>query len=183
MLQMALGTGARVLLVIDGVDMLDPSLNSLSLDWLPKFLPPGVRAIVSCAPGNAAAESVHKRDPACPIIDLPPLRPEECKLLVTQQLVRYRKKLLPTQMELLLSKTEAMRPLYAITACEELRLQAQYGLDGTGVDDFIRALPQYVDDLFDVVLRRVEADMDEVFERQQLQVIPPSPLSRPLSCV
>mgnify|MGYP000492083016 CR=1 FL=1 len=34
-------------------------------------------------------------------------------------------------------KAEAGKPLFLITACEELRLQAQYGLGGTGVDDFI----------------------------------------------
>ncbi len=49
----------------------------------------------------------------------------------------YRKKLTPAQMNLLLTKAESGKPLFLITSCEELRLQAQYGLGGNGVDAFI----------------------------------------------
>ena len=92
-----------------------------------------------------------------------PLTTSERRDIVTQQLAYYRKKLTVPQMDLLLSKAESGKPLFLITSCEELRLQAQYGLGGTGVNDFIRDLPDNTADLFDVVLDRVEGDMTEVY--------------------
>ena len=50
-------------------------------------------------------------------------------------------------------------PLFLATACEELRLQAEYGLAGDGVTKFISSLPDDVSKLMEVVLARVEYDM------------------------
>ena len=35
--------GTKILIVFDGVDAIDQSFGAHTLDWLPKYLPPGVR--------------------------------------------------------------------------------------------------------------------------------------------
>jgi hypothetical protein len=91
-----------------------------------------------------------------PQLDIPGLSKSECEEIVVQQLREYRKRLTREQLELLLAKTESNKPLYLLTCCEELRLQAQYGVSGSGVDEKIRELPGEIPALMDVVLERVE---------------------------
>ena len=56
-----------------------------------------------------------------PQLDIPGLSKAECEEIVVQQLREYRKRLTREQLELLLGKTEANKPLYLLTCCEELR--------------------------------------------------------------
>ena len=46
-------------------------------------------------------------------------------LTATPSRHRYRKKLTPQQLKLLLAKTESHKPLFLLTVCEELRLQVR----------------------------------------------------------
>ena len=48
-----------------------------------------------------------------------------------------------------------------MTACEELRIQGQYGTDGTAIDDMIRSFPGHMSAMFDFLLERLEKDMEE----------------------
>ena len=64
-------------------------------------------------------------------------------------------------MDMLLEKKEWDRPLFLLTCCEELRLQAQYGIGGSGVDTMIKYLPDVAPELLQVVLERVERDMGQ----------------------
>jgi len=58
-----------------------------------------------------------------------------------------------------MKKKDSHKPLYLMTVSEELRLQAQYGADGSGVDDTIRQFPGTIPELMSVVLERVERDL------------------------
>jgi len=93
------------------------------------------------------------------MIEIPALAEAERTEIVVRQLSEYRKKLTKERMRLLLDKKESAKPLFLLTACEELRLQAQYGMGGSGVDVFIRSLPQEIPSLLDMVLERVERDL------------------------
>lgn len=97
-----------------------------------------VRVLLSWASDSPPGHTVASWDNGIPSVDMTPLTTSERRDIVTQQLAYYRKKLTVPQMDLLLSKAESGKPLFLITSCEELRLQAQYGLGGTGVNDFIR---------------------------------------------
>ncbi|MCC5809954.1 MAG: tetratricopeptide repeat protein [Ectothiorhodospiraceae bacterium] len=44
----------RLVLVLDGIDLLEGMADASSLDWLPAFMPEGVRLVVSLAPGPVA---------------------------------------------------------------------------------------------------------------------------------
>jgi hypothetical protein len=138
---------------------LSPFNGALSLDWLPTYTPAGVRLILTTVADTECHASLMRRDPRPSMVEIPALSESEKTAIVVRQLSEYRKKLTKDQMRLLLDKKESAKPLFLLTACEELRLQAQYGLGGSGVDVFIRTLPGEIPMLLDMVLERVERDL------------------------
>jgi len=86
----ALAIGDKILLLVDGVDSLDAAFGAHSLDWLPKFLPPGVRVLLSWASDSAPAVTVASWDPTWPSVDMIPLNVEERRRIVTRQLAYVR---------------------------------------------------------------------------------------------
>ena len=148
-----------VLLVIDAVNQLSNFYNAHTMDWFPTYMPPGVQALISTIPESPCLAALAKRDPPPPQLVVPPLSMGEREEIVVQQLSEYRKKLTPQQLSLLMAKPESHKPLFLLTVCEELRLQAQYGQTGLGVDEKIQQLPGTVSHLLDVVLERVERDL------------------------
>ena len=48
-----------------------------------------------------------------------------------------------------------------MTACEELRIQGQYGVDGLAIDDMIRSFPNDLLSMFNFLLERLEKDMHQ----------------------
>lgn len=155
----AMADNRRVVLIIDAVNQLNGFYSAHSMDWFPPLLPAGVKAILSCTPDSVCYQSLQNRDPKPHFLEVPALLPNERKDIVVNQLQEYRKKLTSEQMELLLKKPDSHKPLFLLTVCEELRLQAQYGLMGTGVNDKIAELPGDIAALLDVVLDRVENDL------------------------
>ena len=99
-----------------------------------------VRFVLSWPLDSFPATATAAWQPPLPTTTMAPLTKTEGRDIVIRQLEYYRKRLTPGQSELLLAKQEAYKPLFLITSCEELRLQAQYGLGGTGVDEFIRCV-------------------------------------------
>ena len=150
---------AHIVFVIDGINQLSPFNGALTLDWMPTYLPPGIKMVVSMVADTESHAALMRRDPRPPMIEIPALAEAERTEIVVRQLSEYRKKLTGAQMRLLLDKKESSKPLFLLTACEELRLQAQYGLGGSGVDVFIRTLPGEIPSLLDMVLERVERDL------------------------
>lgn len=151
--------GTHVIIIIDAVNQLSSYNGAWGMDWLPTYSPPCVRIVLTSTSDSECMAALAKRDPRPPQWEIPPLSTGEREEIVRQQLTEYRKKLTRGQLALLLDKKESAKPLFLLTACEELRLQAQYGMDGTGVDEKIRDLPGEVPLLLDVVLERVERDM------------------------
>jgi hypothetical protein len=129
------------------------------MDWLPTLVPPGIRVVISTTPDSPCLAAMHRRDPQPPHVVIPGLSEDEQRDIVVRQLQLFRKKLTDNQLRLVLNKAESYKPLYLLTAAEELRLQAQFGRTGTGVDDMIRTFPELVPDLMQVVLNRVERDI------------------------
>lgn len=157
--EMARKMKTHILFVMDGVNQLSPFNGALSLDWLPSYVPPGIKMVLSMVADTESHAALMRRDPRPPMIEIPSLAEAERTEIVVRQLSEYRKKLTSQQMRLLLDKKESSKPLFLLTACEELRLQAQYGLGGSGVDVFIRSLPGEIPSLLDMVLDRVERDL------------------------
>lgn len=149
----------RLVILLDAVDQLLPFLAAHSMDWLPTMLPANVCVILSASSGCEPVRSLSRRDPPPLAMEVPGLSVQEREQLVVRALAEYRKRLTPVQLKLLLDKQDADRALYLRTACEELRLQAQFGRDGSGVDSAVGVLPGELRDLLHVTLDRVERDM------------------------
>jgi hypothetical protein len=126
-----------VLLLVDAVNQLDPDYQAHAMRWLPDTLPAGARAVVTvigrltdeCAP---AAESVpallalHTRRAGPEMIPLRALSADDAQEIVGRFLARYRKSLDAAQRAALLAKADAGKPLYLLTALEELRTLGVY---------------------------------------------------------
>eukprot|EP01138_Halocafeteria_seosinensis_P010237 gb/GECG01010455.1/.p1 GENE.gb/GECG01010455.1/~~gb/GECG01010455.1/.p1 ORF type:complete len:2817 (+),score=410.58 gb/GECG01010455.1/:1-8451(+) len=168
----AMNAKTHILLVLDAINQFNPFYGAHTMDWLPAYMPAGVRAILSTTPDAQCLTALQKRDPKPPQLDVPPLEFSERCDIVRNALAEYRKKLLPTQMNLLMEKSESHKPLYLLTVCEELRLQAQYGVEGSGVDRKIKQLPGEIPTLLDVVLERVERDLSTWAQSTSTEITP-----------
>eukprot|EP00753_Platysulcus_tardus_P011971 PLAT3327.5.p1 GENE.PLAT3327.5~~PLAT3327.5.p1 ORF type:complete len:1805 (+),score=909.40 PLAT3327.5:47-5416(+) len=151
--------GEEVLLVFDGIDQMSRVHHPHDMTWLPSPLPAGVRVLISCTPDAACVSKLNAR--GCVELLMPPLPPTEGACIVSQLLHYYSKRLTEEQIELLLAKEDAARPLFLLICCEELRFHGMYGVAGEGVDDKIRDLPATVPLLFGAVLDRLEREMEQ----------------------
>ncbi len=151
--------GGHVLLVIDAINQLNTFYGAHTMDWCPPYSPPGVITLLSATPDSPPLNALMKRDPQPQHLNVPGLQLEDRQEIVRKSLLEYSKRLKPDQMDLIMQKPESTKPLYLLTVCEELRLQAQYGEAGSGVDSKIREMPGEIPDLLHVVLLRVERDL------------------------
>lgn len=122
--------GARrpVILFLDALNQLDPAGRSHELDWLPVWVPPGTRIVVSALAGDCLAQ-LKRRAPPDHLVTIQALPVDERRALATEFLGRRRKKLTPEQLNALLDvekRPDAGLPLYTLVALEELCLFGDY---------------------------------------------------------
>jgi nephrocystin-3 len=118
--------GKRCVLVIDDVDKLDG--RGASLAWLPRYLPPSVKLVVSAAPG-AAVEQARMR--GWNVYALQSLGERERETLLVRYLGEYRKSLSSEQCKRIAADPKCSNPLFLRTVLEELRVAATFEeLDG-----------------------------------------------------
>ena len=142
----------RVILVIDGVDGFEYTPQLAGLTWLPQRPPENARFVVSLAPGPTL--DLLRRRQAPIEIELPPLNKSDGELIIRQFLRRYHKTIPDEQVNLLLAKTDAVKPLYLLTALEELRTLGKH----MEIAARIERLPCEIWALFAWILRRLEKD-------------------------
>lgn len=146
----------RVVLIIDGINQLDPANRALSLDWLPTRSP--VKIILSTVEGDVTHGILRRRRPPPPELPLIPLDAKERQTLVRLVLAEYHKKLderpMNDQMRVLLKKADAVSPLYLILACEELRMFGVF----EQLSERIKALSAVLSRLMEEILHRLEID-------------------------
>ncbi|MDP2767728.1 MAG: DUF4062 domain-containing protein [Candidatus Methanoperedens sp.] len=162
----------RVILVIDGLDQLDPIGRAHELGWLPLRLPSNIRCILSVAtdPGPPSPALDAMRSRVHYEIKIPLLSIESCLDIAKVYLHRYAKKLDPLSINMLLEKTAARNPLYLQVALEELRIFGQYEL----IRARIQALPSEGDSvthIFEQVIERMEGDFGGELVRTVLVLI------------
>ena len=109
------------MLIIDGIDQLDGSGNSQSLDWLPAGFAPHVKVLVSCiedeARGTAALRALRSRRHA--EVPAAQLTRDECIEIVRLVPSLAAKALSQRQVDLLLRNPAAHNPLFL--ACRARR--------------------------------------------------------------
>eukprot|EP01119_Soliformovum_irregulare_P012097 TRINITY_DN311_c0_g3_i1.p1 TRINITY_DN311_c0_g3~~TRINITY_DN311_c0_g3_i1.p1 ORF type:complete len:944 (-),score=326.09 TRINITY_DN311_c0_g3_i1:1917-4748(-) len=157
-------TRRRLLIVIDAVNQLDETQRSNPIDWIPTTLPPGCRLILSTLRGKIY-ELLAKRERV--EISVGELNLAEREEIVRKTLWEFRKKLSFSQMEQLLSKSDSHRPLYLVTACEELRVFGVF----EELSDRILRMSETAPDLLGEVLERLEGDHGRVLVETSLSLL------------
>ena len=152
----------RVVILLDAVNQFDAAPHFAGLWWLPhKGLPDNARFILSTMPGPAL-DDLRRRPYPPHEIALPPLIRADVDAITDEFLHRYRKNIEPEERESLLGKdasgklqkADADKPLYLLTALEELRTL------GTPEETRKRILemPGETQGLFTWILNRLEND-------------------------
>lgn len=145
--------GKRVVLILDALNQLDPVHNAHSMEWLPVTLP-GRVAIVCSMLAGACHQALHQWRKDIKEVTVDALETEERQQIVREVLFSHGKSLVDNQLDELLKKTDAGRPLYLRVCCEELRVSADF----EGLWQFICDLPDEVVPLLNQVMTRLETD-------------------------
>ncbi|NWG13698.1 MAG: DUF4062 domain-containing protein [Acidobacteria bacterium] len=146
----------RLVLIIDGLNLLDAADHAHRMDWIPLDLKPEVRIIVSSL-DHPALEAIRRRGDCAVERELQPLLENDKKEIIRGFLRRYRKRMTPEQINGLLSKTDGGIPLYLLAALEELRTMGKHH----ELTNRIHELPEDVGSLFSWILRRLGAEVGE----------------------
>ena len=150
--------GHRIVIMIDGVDLLEEKYNARSLDWIPEDIPDGVVLLVSGVEGGMGVKSLRKRKPPPAEVIIGPLDIFDKAEMVRKKLLKYRKTLdespFNNQMKVLLTKKEAVNPLFLHLACEELRC---FGIFEE-VMTYLKKMPSTISNLLQEILQRLEVE-------------------------
>jgi nephrocystin-3 len=161
----------ELVIFIDALDQLTGV--AAELEWLPRYLPSGVRLIVSAA----AAEPIKAlRARGWPEYQLQPISIEYRELIVRQYLGSFSKKLSQQQQDRITRNEKCANPLFLRTVLEELRVLGVYEQLDEEIDKYLAA-PDLLG-LFELMLERIERDFgDTVVAVMSFLVIAPSGLT------
>ncbi|XP_074659003.1 TPR repeat-containing protein DDB_G0287407-like [Tubulanus polymorphus] len=143
----------KLIIVIDAVDQLDMQEISSDLNWLPRELPKNIRVIVS-----TSTLDIYSLNQIENVVDIESLDVASRKEIVVNTLLEFGKKLDETQLNNLVMKSEAGRPLYLAVAVEELRV---FGLFEK-VDSMIKSFPNDLNGLMKQVIGRIASEIGEL---------------------
>ena len=162
-MQDAVETKPKLVILIDGLDLLEDKHNGRSLNWLPEALPERVFVVLSVNDRGTCHSILTKRDQTPTEIIVGALDMKDKAEIVRSSLAKHRKTLdespFNNQMKLLLSKREASNPLYLRLACEELRIFGIYH----EISNFLKKMPATLPALLQEVLNRLEIDHGQEF--------------------
>ena len=116
----------KFLILIDGLDLLEEVHGGRSLEWIPTHIPENITIFVSCREGLSPHMILAQRGPPPTVMTIGALDIFDKAEMVRRRLGKHKKRLdesaFNNQMKLLLSKKDAVSPLYLHLACEELRV-------------------------------------------------------------
>jgi tetratricopeptide (TPR) repeat protein len=141
----------NLLLVIDAVNQLPEPDNLLA--WLPEYVPPNIRLIVTTTPGGTLDNLLKS---AWQQLALRPLDNLEREALIVRFLGEYHKAFDQSQLRKIARDPKAASPLFLRTLLEEVRLTGEHSLLDEMIDHYLRA--RNIDELFQLVLERMEED-------------------------
>lgn len=160
--------GCSVIIALDGLDKLD---ESRSLAWLPQQMPPNVRVVVSTLAGESL-DALRKRGEV--ELAAQPFSIQSARGYVIEALEKRRGKHLPArEIERIITHPRATLPIFLKTLVDELSVYGSFeGLPGRISQCLAAAEP---DDLFEVILARLEDDMGRDSVQKPLEAIWASP--------
>ncbi|XP_046565446.1 telomerase protein component 1-like [Haliotis rubra] len=147
----ALDQGYEKLIVyIDALNQMDDEGMAHKLGWLPRKLPKGMRLVVSTLEG-ATLHAMRSHEVQCDEVMVEPLNQDYRTKIISEYLADYNKLLDKEQMQLLVTKEDAGRPLYLAISCEELRV---FG-DFRNLTSKIHSLPGDLSGVIEIVFNRI----------------------------
>lgn len=156
--------GGEFVLVLDGLDKMT---GIGGLDWWPHRLPEGVGLVASCLPGlifDAIANRI-----AWDQVVVAPLGRKDCQSFINSYLGKFRKPLPPELVALVLQHPLSGNPLFLRTLLEEMRVFGVHEQLKQKLEHYLAS--KTVDDLFERVLARIEADNRPEDVRALLEVL------------
>lgn len=146
----------KFILVLDGLNQLEDQDNAPDLTWLPNFIPPNVRLIVSALPGRSL-EALQKRE--WPNLTIELLESDERNTLITDYLSQFSKSLEVDQIEKITDAPQTTSPLYLKTLLDELRVFGIHEQLNERIEHYLQATT--IDALFNKMLERMEQDYEQ----------------------
>ncbi|XP_030607193.1 telomerase protein component 1 [Archocentrus centrarchus] len=143
-----------LVLLVDGVDIVQDGRGQISSDWIPQQVSQGVCLVVSITSKTALSQTLAKKKGAV-LFTLGQLTMLDRKEIVQKELDAFGKKLSESafnnQLQTLISKKGAISPLYLHMACDDLRNFASFDK----LKDSLQDLPQSLSQLVQYSLERL----------------------------
>jgi tetratricopeptide (TPR) repeat protein len=160
-------TGGRLVLAMDALDKLSDETN---LRWLPRILPPNLRIVVSTLEGESR-EILRKRQ----IVEVAarPFTAEVAREYLVETLARRGRTLPEGEIARIIAHPRATLPIYLKTLVEELSVFGSHEGLPERISECLKA--KEPDDLFEVILERLEKDLGRDVVQKPLEAIWASP--------
>jgi Domain of unknown function (DUF4062) len=152
------GQPGGLLLVLDALNQLEGN-HDLSLWWLPKELPAGVRLIASTLPGISLNE-LKERGWMENALEVPPLEDREKRTIIENYLGIFRRTLELKHIDRLAEAEQTESPLFLKVVLDELRIRGRY----EDLGDMISAMLDATDPV--ALFRQVLTHLEE-FDRER----------------
>ena len=145
----------RLVLIIDGLNLLEDCNGAPDLVWLPPVIPENIRLILSTLPGRPLQE-LKKR--TWPTFTIELLREDERRELIGKYLSQYAKTISPDRAARVASAEQTANPLYLRALLDELRLFGIHEQLDERIAYYLAA--ETIPDLYAKILARYEEDYE-----------------------
>lgn len=166
-------TQRSLLIVLDGLDKVSDRSH---LRWFPSFLPPQIHLVASCLDGVILAAAKRRLDWS--ELKVKPFTRTEQNRFIKQYLGRYRKSLPAGPVRVLQAHPLSGNPLFLLTVLEELRVFGVHEKLEARLHALLYPPPgkapgeePTVDDVFEHVLERIEADVGKKAVQAAMEAI------------
>ncbi|HSB09187.1 MAG TPA: DUF4062 domain-containing protein [Blastocatellia bacterium] len=146
----------RMLIILDGLNLLDDQFGALDLEWLPTDIPSNTRLILSTVEGRPLDELKRR---GWPTLEVTALNIRERRRLISEYLAQYTKTLSAERSERVAAARQTGNPLYLRVLLEELRVYGDhFTLDGK-IEHYLSA--RTIEELYERILERFEKDFEQ----------------------
>ncbi|KAK7944994.1 hypothetical protein WMY93_000722 [Mugilogobius chulae] len=136
-----------LVVLVDGVDLLQDGSGHVISDWIPQHLPQGVCLVISVPTSSSLLQTLVKKKGTL-LFTLTQLTATDRKEIVQKRLDTFGKKLSDSafnnQVQTLIMKKGAASPLYLQLACEDLKNFASFDKLKDSLQTLPQSLPQLV---------------------------------------
>jgi len=147
----------KLVLIIDGLDVLENTRNSHALLWLPRQFPPQVRVVLSVEPGSRPFQTVLNRE--WETLTIAPLQEAERISFIRQFLNLHSKKLTAAQEFKIAKPLPSGNPRYLKTLLEDIIVSGNFEELDSRIARDLRARDSA--ELYEILLERLEKDYDK----------------------